>query len=67
MVNLPDLLKDARYSVRMTQQQAADKSGVSPNQISRYETGKASPCFSVLVALLETYNYSLVIEPKAPE
>lgn len=44
-------IKDARESIRLTQQQLADKLGLSRNIISRYENGKDVPSIEILSAL----------------
>lgn len=64
MVNVPVLLKKARLEAEMTQEQAAEYSGVSANQISRYELGTATPALLSLFSLLETYGYQVEITKK---
>ena len=58
-------IKDMRVYRRLTQQQLADKTFVSPGHISRIETGKTLPSIELLDKLLETLSLELkVIDTK---
>lgn len=53
---LADKLRAAREAVEMSQQDAADRSGVHQVSIARYETDKSTPTIPVLYKLAEAYG-----------
>lgn len=52
-------LKSLRKSLGLTQQQLADKLGISRVNYTRYETNVSSPDFQTLVAIADFYDVSL--------
>ena len=52
-------LKSLRKSLGLTQQQLADKLGISRVNYTRYETNASSPDFQTLVAIADFYDVSL--------
>ena len=55
-------LKQCRKEKNLTQEQLAEKFGVSARTVSRWETGSNMPDLSILVELADYYD----IEIKAP-
>ena len=56
---IPGRLKEARGDLEMTQAQASRKSGIKPEAISHYETGRRTPKLPSLVKLAEVYQVSI--------
>jgi transcriptional regulator with XRE-family HTH domain len=52
MANTP-LLREARHSAGLTQQQLADRLGVDQAMVARWETGRVEPRVRVAVRLSE--------------
>lgn len=52
-------LKTLRKSLNLTQQQLADKVGLSVNSIRRYESGEREPSMRQIVSIAEKLNLSL--------
>lgn len=52
-------LKVARKSIRLTQEEVADKLSVSQKAISTWETGAKEPNFSTLIKLADLYKVSV--------
>lgn len=52
-------LKVARKSIRLTQEEVADKLSVSQKAISTWETGAKEPSFSTLIKLADLYKVSI--------
>lgn len=55
---LPQKLKQLRMSHNYSQQQVADKLGISPSVVSGYETGERTPSAEVLLSLSYLYKCS---------
>ena len=55
---LPEKLQEMRRQYGFTQQQVANRLGVSPSVVSGYETGERTPSAEVLLALAYLYNCS---------
>ncbi len=53
---------DARIKAEMSQQELAEKSGVSRSDISRIENGKANPSYKMLCKLAKGLGMELKIE-----
>lgn len=51
-------LKAARVNKNLTQKQAGELIGVSPETIGSWETGKRSPNLDKIPAILKTYEVS---------
>lgn len=56
---LADKLRAAREAVKMSQQDAANASGVHQVSIARYETDKAVPTLAVLYKLAAAYRVNV--------
>ncbi len=59
MTNLSERLKMLRKINDLTQEQLSDYMGVSPQAVSRWETGVTSPDISALPQLAELFNISV--------
>lgn len=65
---LSDKLRAARDAAQMSQQDAADASGVHQVSIARYETDKAVPTLAVLYKLAEAYGVDVTeLLPPSPK
>lgn len=53
-----DRIKELRQSLRMTQQEFADKLGVKRNTIATYETGRNAPIDAVFSLICHEFNVS---------
>lgn len=53
---LPAKLKGAREAAQLSQQQAAERSGVHAVSISRFETDERTPTLATLMKLAEAYG-----------
>ena len=53
-------IAECRKDKKMTQQELAEKIGVSNRTISNWETGKYLPDYSVLIPLTETLEITIV-------
>ncbi len=64
-----DILKKLRKEKKLTQQELADTIGVERSSIGKYESGKALPSPSVLVALSDYFGVSinLLLERNFPD
>ena len=58
MVELANKLKHLRTQNRLTQEQLAQKLGVTKSVVSAYETGVRMPSYSVLVTLARIFHVS---------
>ena len=61
---LAELIKRARTSQNLTQQELADKSGISQVTISKAENAEANTSVSTALTLLSTLGYELVGQPR---
>ena len=59
MVSLSERLKALRKTKDMTQEQLAEYMGVSPQAVSRWETGATSPDISALPQLADLFSISI--------
>ena len=59
MVSLSERLKTLRKAKDMTQEQLAEYMGISPQAVSRWETGATSPDISALPQLADLFNISI--------
>ena len=59
MVSLSERLKTLRKTKDMTQEQLAEYMGVSPQAVSRWETGATSPDISALPQLADLFGISI--------
>ena len=53
---LAEVLKEYRYSCKMTQEFVADSLGVSRQAVSKWERGASEPTMSNLIALAKLYG-----------
>jgi transcriptional regulator with XRE-family HTH domain len=67
MIDLPESLKRLRAASGRTQKQVAAAVGWSVSQINEVENGRAQPSYDLLMKLLELYDATLVILPRADE
>jgi transcriptional regulator with XRE-family HTH domain len=56
---LADKLKTVREAANLSQQQAADKSGVHQVSIARFETNKRVPTLAILYKLATAYGVNV--------
>ena len=54
--SLGERLRQARLDSKLTQHAAAEKVGVDPNTIARYEAGRIKPSSTALFALAQVYG-----------
>ena len=59
MVSLSERLKTLRKAKDMTQEQLAEYMGISPQAVSRWETGATSPDISALPQLADLFSISI--------
>ena len=68
MVDFGDILRKLRMQERMTQQQLADRLGVTKSVVSYYELQERSPSPEILIKLAAifhvTTDYLLGLEPR---
>lgn len=58
-INIGKSLKDIRESEKLTQSKLAEKTGISQQSISRWESGQRFPNILDLVKLAEFYKISI--------
>ncbi|WP_049556535.1 helix-turn-helix domain-containing protein [Nonomuraea sp. SBT364] len=58
------LLKSARHTARLHQQQLAEGSGTSRTTLSAYEHGRKSPTLETAGRILDAAGFRLALEPK---
>jgi len=58
-MSIGDLIKQARISAELTQEDVAEKIGVSRQTISNWENGKSYPDISGIISLSDIYNLTL--------
>ena len=58
-VKIGNLLKELRKEKNYTQEQLADKLGVSQRTVSRWETGHNLPDLDILIEMADFYNVDL--------
>lgn len=58
-VNIGKTLKELRTLSGLTQQQVADRLGISRVNYTRYETGASNPDYETLIALADFFDVSL--------
>ncbi len=58
-MNIHTTLKNIRIEKGMTQEQVADKIGLTRQAISAYESGKRQPGLDILMSLAEFYNVEI--------
>ena len=63
--NIADLRKSNSY----TQEKLAEKLGISPQAVSKWETGAGLPEVSLLIMIAELFNTSIdaILRPDAPQ
>ena len=59
MEELSKRLQRLRKQAGLTQEEIADRFGISPQAISKWETGASAPDISILVELAEMYRVSV--------
>ena len=52
----PEKIKELRVSKKMTQQEVADKLGITRPAYTAYESGKREPDFSILQSLANIFD-----------
>lgn len=57
-MSIPDKLRQAREAAGLTQQEAANKTGINKKSISNYECGVSSPDMDKLRLLCKAYGVS---------
>ena len=55
------LIQNLRREKKLTQQELADKLGVSPKTISKWETGNGLPDISLLKKVSEIFNITILL------
>ena len=58
MIDFGDKLKSLRTEKHLTQQQVADRIGVSKSMISTYELSARQPSYEILIKLSALFNVS---------
>ena len=58
-IKIGALLKELRKDNNLTQEQIADRFGVSQRSVSRWENGNTMPDISILIELADFYNVDL--------
>ena len=58
-MDFSDVLRSRRVALGLSQAQLAQRAGVSPRQLARYEAGEQQPVLSAAVTLAETLGISL--------
>lgn len=58
MMSLGKHLKKARKEAGLTQEQLAERAGVSRAAVARYESGEIEPSLKTLVSIADTLNVS---------
>lgn len=58
-MSISEVLKQARSEAKLSQEEAAEKIGVSRQTMSNWENGKSYPDFASVVALSDAYDISL--------
>lgn len=66
MADAADLLKTARRSAGMTQQELGRKAGVTQSVVSAYENGRREPALSTLVKLINATGQGLDVSSSPP-
>lgn len=51
-----DKIKELRISKNLSQQQLADKLGLSQSAVAKWELGKAEPTASAIIAIAKFFN-----------
>lgn len=59
MSSIHACLKEARIDKGLTQEEAADRIGVTRQAVSAYESGKRQPGIDMLMKLAEVYEVSI--------
>lgn len=59
MADFKQRLQTLRDGIHLTQEQAADKAGISPRALQSYERGERYPDFKGLIRLADFYGVSL--------
>ena len=59
MVDFPNIFRKIREQSGLTQQQMADKLGVSRSAIGMYENGEREPNFETLELIADTFNVDM--------
>lgn len=57
-------LKELRQNKKMTQQELAEKLGVSNRSVSRWETGATMPDFDLLIELARFYDIARLLKAR---
>lgn len=67
MSSIHSYLKEARINKGLTQEEAADRIGVTLQAVSAYESGKRQPGIDMLMKLAEVYEVSSINAPSHPD
>lgn len=67
MANLGEQIKKRRKSLKVTQRQLADLSGVSINTLTKIERGEGNPRLQILERILDTLGLELSTHIKSIE
>lgn len=63
-LDIGNIIKDRRKSLRITQPDLADLAGISVNTLYKIETGQANPTLAVLGKIAEVLGMELRLEVK---
>lgn len=61
-IRIGEKLKLLREQKNWSQRKLSEKSGVGPNSVGSYESGKHEPTYFAVECLLQAMGYRLVIE-----
>jgi len=68
-MNIHEIIKENRTSRSLTQEMLAEKLNVTPQAVSRWETGVSSPDIALLPKIADIFNISAndyILKPFAP-
>lgn len=58
-MNFGEKLKQLRKSMKMTQQQLAERLGVAKSVVSYYESGDRYPSYDVMIKIAKTFHVTI--------
>lgn len=64
MSNIGQQIKERRKSLKVTQRQLAELSGIGINTLTKIERGEANPSLSILNKILDTLGLELTTDIK---
>ena len=64
MSNIGQQIKERRKSLKVTQRQLAELSGIGINTLTKIERGEANPSLSILNIILDTLGLELTTDIK---